>query len=164
MEQRLRAWGYEPVIAVCGNSAWAVLQQPDAPSIALLDWLMPGMDGPAIVRNLRAARTEPHTWVFLVTGRTERAHLLEGLAAGADDYLTKPFDDAELEVRLRNAARVVSLQRDLVAARELLRRQAGTDPLTSIANRGAAHEALVREVSRSRRERTPISVLLVDLD
>src|SRR5689334_2420551 len=96
VEERVREWGYEPVIAEDGSAAWEILQRPDAPSIAILDWMMPGLDGPSICRLLRARGGEPYTWVLLLSGRDRQDDLLEGLRAGADDYLAKSFDDAEL--------------------------------------------------------------------
>ncbi len=164
LAKMIEAWGYEVVAAPNGSDAWAILNQPSAPRLAILDWMMPGMTGPALCRALRDANREPYTYVLLLTARTERQDLIEGMESGADDYVTKPFDADELEVRLRAGRRIVDLQAELVVAREALRDQAMRDPLTCVWNRHAILEALSREMQRSIRDGTPIAVMMADLD
>jgi two-component system, cell cycle response regulator len=165
---RLRAkathWGYEVVLAVDGEEAWHILQQPDAPRLAILDWMMPGLDGPEICKRVRAQAQEPYIYVLLLTGKGERESIVLGLEAGADDYLTKPFDHHELEVRLRTGVRITGLQRQLVEAREALRVLALFDALTGLVNRPAVLDTLWRELARAERAGTPLSVVIVDID
>ncbi len=160
----LTKWGYRPVIACDGNQAWEALQQPDGPQLAILDWMMPGMNGVDICRGVRAAGREPYVYILLLTGRTDSQDLVEGMEAGADDYLTKPFQAHELRVRLRAGRRILDLQQQLLAAREALREQATHDGLTGLLNRGAILETLDKELARASREGHPLSVLMVDLD
>jgi DNA-binding response OmpR family regulator len=93
-----------------GARAWEALRLPDAPRLAILDWIMPGLDGTEICRRLRAAPSSGPIYIILLTGRGLKEDLLAGLEAGADDYVTKPFDHDELRARVRVGARVVDLQ------------------------------------------------------
>ncbi|MCE5310324.1 MAG: diguanylate cyclase [Acidobacteriales bacterium] len=164
LESSLRKWSYETVTACDGIEAWELLQRPDAPRLAVLDWMMPGLTGVEICQRLRREIHNDYTYVLLLTSRSEREDLVEGMDSGADDYIRKPFDNHELEVRLRAGRRIVELQAELVAAREALRVQATTDPLTRIWNRGSITEILEKEIHRARRERSYLGVVLVDLD
>lgn len=167
LERTLSKWGYGVISCKDGNGAWEELQKEDAPRLAILDWMMPGHSGPEIVRMVRARAEEtkaPYTYILLLTSKNERADLIEGLEAGADDYVTKPFDQQELKVRLRAGVRILNLQAELVAAREALREQAMRDALTGLWNRRSILEILVREQSRSRRQREPVGVLMIDID
>jgi diguanylate cyclase (GGDEF)-like protein len=161
---RLVKWGYEVVAVRDGLEAWEVLQQPDAPALAILDWMMPGLDGPELCRRVRAAAREPYLYLVLLTGRGRREDLIFGLEAGADDYVTKPVDAQELEVRVRGGRRIVELQAELLASRQAMWFQATHDVLTGAWNRAAALDALRRELSRARRDAGPCSVMMVDLD
>jgi two-component system cell cycle response regulator len=160
----LDKWGYEVVVAHDGNEAWKALEGPDAPRLAILDWMMPGMDGVEICRRLRASGREPYVYILLLTARTDTEDLVEGIEAGADDYLIKPAKPHELKARLRAGRRILELQEQLVQAREELREQATHDALTGLLNRAAVFDALQTELVRASRERRPISVLMVDLD
>jgi len=164
LEAALRSWGYEVIIAADGDQAWEQLQRPDAPRLAILDWMMPGMSGPEVCRRVRAQDNEHYTYILLVTSRTHKEDLIEGMEAGADDYITKPFDRNELKVRLGPGRRIVELQDALLKAQEALREQATKDGLTNLWNRRAILEILARELARSEREKTPLGVVLGDLD
>jgi diguanylate cyclase (GGDEF)-like protein len=164
LQAALTAWGYEVALAKDGEQAWGALQAPDPPSIALLDWMMPGLDGLEVTRRVRQAGREPYTYVILLTGKDRQEDVVQGLAAGADDYLRKPFDNLELKARIRTGRRIVELHSELIAAREALRQQATTDPLTGLANRRTILETLTRELERCRRSATPCAVVFVDLD
>jgi two-component system, cell cycle response regulator len=164
LQGALHGWGYQVVLAEDGEQAWRALQGPDPPSIALLDWMMPGLDGLEVCRKVRQAGREPYTYVILLTGRDRQEDVVAGLAAGADDYLRKPFDNLELEARIRTGRRIVELQAELIAAREALRQQATTDPLTGLANRRTILETLGRELERCRRSKAACAVVFVDLD
>jgi two-component system, cell cycle response regulator len=160
----LTRWGYRAQIARDGREAWDILQKPDAPQMLILDWMMPGMDGVELCRRVRAAAREPYTYILLLTARSESQDLVDGIEAGADDYLTKPFNSHELRARLRAGIRILELQRQLVLTREALREQATHDGLTGLLNRSSILALLERELSRSQREAQPLSLLVVDLD
>jgi len=120
LQSVLTSWGYEVVVAKGGEEAWQALQAEDHPFLAILDWMMPGLDGPEICRKCRTELASKPIYLILVTGRGNKDDLVRGLEAGADDYVTKPFDSEELLARVRVGARVVELQGNLVArVREL---------------------------------------------
>ncbi len=160
----LGKWGYNPVVARDGLEAWRVLDSDDPPRLAILDWMMPEMDGVEICRRVRAAGREPYIYVVLLTARTEAKDLIMGMEAGADDYLRKPFAAEELRVRMRAGRRILHLQEQLMAAREKLREQALHDPLTGIANRGATLDALNNALARAARENNAVALLMCDVD
>ena len=110
LETTLRDWGYEVDAVGDGEAAWRKLQAEDAPQIAILDWVMPGLDGPEVCRRVRGlARPEP-TYLVMLTSKTGKESVVEALDAGADDYVAKPFDREELNARIRVGVRVVGLQ------------------------------------------------------
>jgi diguanylate cyclase (GGDEF)-like protein len=164
LEETLRGWGYEVSAVSDGAEAWEVLNSENPPTLAILDWMMPGFTGPELCRMVRAKSREPYTYILLLTSRSERGDMVAGMDAGADDYVTKPFDRHELQVRLRAGTRIVDLQEQLLATREALRVQATRDYLTQIWNRSAIFEILERELARSEREGTPVGVVVADLD
>src|SRR5215475_9536516 len=164
LKSMLTRWGYQAVIARSGTEAWRILESENAPRLAVLDWMMPGMDGVEICRRIRSANREPYIYILLLTARTESEDLIEGMDAGADDYLTKPFNAHELRVRLHAGRRILDLQEELLKAREALREQATHDGLTGLLNRSSILEALQKELARAGREPQPVSLLMVDLD
>jgi len=164
LRSMLTKWGYDARIVPNGLEAWDAMQAADAPRLVVLDWMMPYMDGVEVCRRIRTAAREPYVYVLLLTARTESQDLVEGMEAGADDYLTKPFNAQELRVRLRAGRRILDLQRQLMEAREALRVQATHDALTGLFNRGRVLEILASEIARSERELRPLAVLMVDLD
>ena len=164
LEATLRKWGYEVVVACDGVEALEILQQDNAPTLAILDWMMPGMTGLEVCRRIRQRAREPYTYMLLLTSKSQKEDLIEGMEAGADDYITKPFDQHELQVRLRAGTRLVDLQAELLSAREALREQATKDSLTHLWNRSSILDHMARELSRSTRERGPVGVVMVDLD
>jgi PleD family two-component response regulator len=156
LEATLRKWGYEVTVACDGAEALETLQQEDAPALAILDWMMPGMTGLEVCRRLRQRSREPYTYILLLTSKSQKEDLIEGMEAGADDYIIKPFDQHELQVRLRAGTRLVDLQAELLSAREALREQATKDSLTHLWNRSSILDHLARELSRSAREKGPV--------
>ncbi len=160
----LRRWGYEVVVAEDGTQAYEVLARPDAPRMAILDWVMPGMTGPEVCRRIRETHREPYTYILLLTSKATKTETIEGLDAGADDYLTKPFDEHELQVRLRAGKRIVDLQADLLKAQEELRERANKDLLTLLPNRSAINTALAGEIARCHRDHRSVGVILLDID
>lgn len=164
LEAFLVKWGFEVVVASEGGAAWDILQRNDAPRFAILDWMMPGKDGIEICRNLRQRKGRPYTYILLLTARGRKQDIVEGLEAGADDYVTKPFDPYELRARLRAGRRIVELQEQLLQAREALRDQASRDPLTGVWNHGAILTILRKEVARAARTHGPLAVVMIDVD
>ena len=164
VEVLLVKWGYQVVAAEDGDSAWAELEAPEAPRIALLDWMMPGRNGVDVCRDLRRQRPEPYTYILLLTAKDAKESVVEGLESGADDYLTKPFNPQELKARIRVGMRILDLEDKLVQAREVMRNKAMHDTLTGVLNRGAILEMMDREVWRSRREGVSLGILIADLD
>jgi len=161
----LRSWQFEVKVAETGLEAWRVLSQPEAPKLVLLDWVMPDLDGIELCRRIRkVGATSQYVYVILLTSKEGRQNMLEAMEAGADDYLVKPFDESELKARLMVGKRILSLQEELVAARESMRHAATHDSLTGLLNRGEIFELLERELERARRERQKVSVVLADID
>jgi diguanylate cyclase (GGDEF)-like protein len=163
LEVVLTQWGYDVTVACDGLEAWRELQD-NAPELAILDWVMPGMEGPQICEAFRRRQHGKYVYILLLTAKTNKKDTIRGLEAGADDCLLKPFDPLELQARLIAGRRILELQEELIAARELLRHQATRDAMTGAWNRRGIMEGLERELSRSRREGKPLAVLLADLD
>ena|SRR2546421_2738874 len=113
LQATIEKFGYEVVVAAQGAEAWAALQHDDAPSLAILDWMMPELDGIEVCRRVREIPTSTPPYLILLTAKTERGDVVAGLDAGANDYLTKPFDRAELRARVQVGAQVLELQRKL---------------------------------------------------
>ena len=166
LDATLRKWGYDVVAVSDGLEAWNILNGPDPPRLAILDWVMPGLTGPEVCRRVRehAKDSSAYTYVLLLTSKSMKEDLIEGMESGADDYITKPFDQHELKVRLRAGTRIIDLQRELVSTQEELREQATKDFLTGIWNRSSVLDILYRELARGSREDRPVGVVLADLD
>ncbi|MFP4139923.1 MAG: diguanylate cyclase [Phycisphaerae bacterium] len=165
LQGTLTRWGYDVLVARDGQEAWDLFcSDEDPPRLAILDWMMPSMDGPEVCRRIRKEGREEYTYIVLLTAKNRKENLIEGLDAGADDYITKPFDSDELEVRVRAARRIIDLQSKLLNAQKALRKQATHDPLTELFNRGAILDVLSKELSRVQREQKSISVMLADID
>src|SRR6476660_5854864 len=164
LKNMLSKWGYEVVLAANGQDAWELLQRSPAPNLAILDWMMPGLDGVEVCRRIRAVAQQRYVYVLLLTAKTEQKDLVEGMDAGADDYITKPFNTHELRVRLRSGRRILELQEQLLQAQDALREQATHDGLTGLWNRISILYILQKEAARAAREATPLAVLMADLD
>ena len=164
LRKSLERWGYEVVMAEDGAAAWDILEKPDAPPMAILDWVMPHMTGPEVCRKVRETRREPYTYILLLTSKNSKDETIEGLEAGADDYIVKPFDQQELSVRLRAGKRIIDLQLSLMEAREELREKANKDLLTKLPNRSAIMTTLETEIARSHRDRRTVGIVILDID
>lgn len=164
LKSALVHWGYDVVTAENGAQAWEILAEADAPPMAILDWVMPQMTGPEVCRRVRETHREPYTYILLLTSKNTKDETVEGLEAGADDYVVKPFDRHELQVRLRAGKRIIDLQFDLLRAREELRERANKDLLTMLPNRSAISAALEQELARCHRDRRTVGVILLDVD
>jgi len=157
-------WGFEPATAYEGLGALRILREPQPPKLAMLDWVMPGASGVEICQAIRAEPNRPYTYFILVTGRDKRTELVEGLSAGADEFLLKPVDPDELHARLLTGKRVLDLQSQLLDTMERLKKQATHDGLTGIWNRSAVWEHLEREMARALRQNQPLAVVMSDID
>jgi sigma-B regulation protein RsbU (phosphoserine phosphatase) len=113
LEATLIKWGYEVTVACDGVAAWELLQSDDPPSLAILDWMMPGLDGLQICRKIRDIPTTTPPYLILLTAKGRREDIVTGLQAGADDYVTKPFDREELHARVQVGMRIIELQHSL---------------------------------------------------
>jgi two-component system, cell cycle response regulator len=161
----LSDWGFDLVVAKDGLEAWSVLQTPDTPKLVLLDWVLPGIDGLELCRRIRSMQTDGrYIYVVLLTAKNQKEHLIQTLEAGADDYLAKPFDPAELRLRLLAGKRLLDLHEELFATRESLRSAAIHDALTGLLNRAEIIRCLEKELNCTRRGHTAVAVMLVDVD
>jgi two-component system, cell cycle response regulator len=164
LEVFLTRWGYQVAVAASGIEALDLLEQIDAPRLAVLDWMMPGMEGVQVCRKIRERKDRPYTYILLLSARAQKEDLLLGLESGADDYLTKPFDAQELRARLHVGQRILQLQDGLMVAGAELLFRATHDSLTGIANRDVVLDALRREHSRQAREGGSFCIVLLDVD
>jgi diguanylate cyclase (GGDEF)-like protein len=164
MERTLQKSGYDVITVENGRQAAEELTKIDGPRLALVDWMMPELDGPSVCREVRSRHNDSYVYVLLLTSRQSTEDIVMGLEAGADDYLTKPCHPAELKARLHTGRRILELEDKLVEAREEMRFKATHDALTSLWDRGAIFSLLRSELSRSSRENNPVSVLLCDID
>ena len=161
----LRSWEFDFTVAETGAEAWRVLEQPQAPKLVLLDWVLPDLEGIELCQRIRQVGATGHyVYVILLTSKEGRQNMLDAMHAGVDDYLAKPFDASELKARLLVGKRILNLQDELVAARESMRHAATHDSLTGLLNRGEIFGMLERELERARRERNSLSVILGDID
>ena len=170
LRRSIEQLGHECLVAVDGDVAWALFQQHEV-DVVVSDWMMPGLDGPELCRRVRAHPRQTYTYFILLTALDGKEFLLAGLEAGADDYLTKPFDRDELRARLQTAARVTTLQRQLAEKTVELERlnvalaeSARKDPLTGLGNRLQLHEDLYRLQRWLERYGRGYGVALCDVD
>jgi len=161
--RQLTRAGYDVEAVSNGTEALATLARRFFPML-LTDWDMPGLNGVALCKAVRAMTLEGYVYIVLLTARQGKAHVIEGLAAGADDYLTKPPDDGELRARLNTGLRILQLEQSLRAANRRIQLLSITDALTGTYNRHYLMEQLPQEIERSRRYRHPLSVVLCDVD
>jgi diguanylate cyclase (GGDEF)-like protein len=169
LEDKLASWGYDVLSARDGAEAWEMLledaDRPKKPGeesirVAVIDWEMPRMDGVELCRKIRStslSKEKSYIYVILLTGRNHQDDIITGLSAGADDYITKPYNHMELEVRLLNGQRIIQLEDSRIET-------ANTDSLTRLWNRNKILEFLDEELERGRREAAPTGVIWVDID
>ena len=164
LNSHLKKWGHEVLACSDGRLAYEKLCADNAPKLAILDWMMPGLDGVDITRKIRTLGVQHYVYIILLTSKNGRDDVIEGLEAGADDYIKKPFDPNELKVRVRAGVRLVQLQEELLATLEMSEFRASHDPLTRLWNRGAIFDILNRELARSKREMGSTGLLMMDID
>jgi two-component system cell cycle response regulator len=164
LEKMLSRAGYQVTCVENGRLAVEQLRQPNGPRLALLDWVMPVLDGPEVCREVRRLHEQAYVYMVLLTSKQSKEDIVTGLESGADDYLTKPFNAEELKARLRSGERILRLEDTLIEARDQMRYKATHDALTSIWNRGVILDLLSRELVRAQREGSSTVVLLGDVD
>jgi diguanylate cyclase (GGDEF)-like protein len=169
LTRALSSWGYEVIAVSNGEEAWEALSREKI-RMLVTDWEMPLLEGPELCRRLREG-SMAYVYALLLTTHKDPARLVEGLDAGADDFVSKPFNPAELRARLGVGRRVLGLQDDLAAkfdelerANAQLARIAGTDPLMNIGNRRSFEEAITLTSERVAREKSSYGVLMIDVD
>ncbi len=160
----LEKLGYKVSAVADGDAAWEEFKQEDPPRIAVLDWMMPGLSGLELCKKVREKGDEEYTYIILLTSNSAQEDIVEGLKTGADDYIVKPYNRQELEVRVKAGARIIGLQSELLEAKEMIRVQSRTDALTRVPNRRALFEHLDAELNRAEREKKSISIAMLDID
>lgn len=163
LSQAVAALGHECQTATDGADAWT-RYGAWLPDVLITDWMMPGLDGIELTKRVRSSRASGYTYVMVATTMSDRDHVLEGMEAGADDYLTKPIDLFDLETRLIAALRVTSLHAELARYREELTRLASVDPLTGLRNRQSLDDDLVTLHAASARHGRRYSLAMCDVD
>ncbi|MBV9210398.1 MAG: diguanylate cyclase [Acidobacteria bacterium] len=178
LKMTLESWGHEVIEACDGAIAWQLLQSSDAPRLAILDRTMPEMDGIAVCRKAREQQSATPVYIILLTAKSSRQDIVEGLEAGADDYVIKPFDRDELHARVEVGIRIVELQRSLAhrveqleqalselkLAQETLRNLSLTDDLTGLYNRRGFFTLAAQHLKAARRANHTASLIYTDMD
>ncbi len=159
-----RKWGYEPVAVEDGEAAWQVMQGDCPPRLVLLDWEMPKLNGLGLCRRIREHKSSDPPYLILLTARSGTDDIVTGLECGANDYIPKPFENAELQARLQVGRRMLDLQEKLNRAKESMAFQANHDALTGLINRRAVMEAMDREMARTKRNLQPLYIGMCDVD
>jgi two-component system cell cycle response regulator len=164
LQASLTKWGYDVFVTKDGLEALELLRSPDAPRLAILDWMMSRMDGPEVIRKLRKDQAGTYVYAILLTAKDRKEDVIKGLEMGADDYLVKPFDWLELKARVAAGRRILELQDELLQAHKALSHQATHDMLTQTLNRAGILEALDKELNRAGREKRPLAIIMADVD
>ena len=163
VELTLHEKQYSLVFAESGREALDLFAE-HRPALVIVDWIMPDLTGLEICQHIRSRPQASYTYIILLTGKSEKESVVEGLAAGADDYLTKPFHHEELIARVGVGLRIIGLQREIEAKNLLLKELALTDALTSLPNRRAIEDWATRQLSGAARYGFSFWVALADLD
>jgi diguanylate cyclase (GGDEF)-like protein len=178
LKMTLESWGHEVIEACDGAAAWQLLQDEDAPKLAILDRAMPEMDGITVCRQVRQHQSATPVYLILLTAKSSKQDIVVGFEAGADDYVTKPFDRDELHARVEVGIRIVDLQRSLAQrvaeleqalgelkqAQETLRNLSLTDDLTELYNRRGFFTLAAQHLKAARRTNKKASLIYTDMD
>lgn len=160
LQKKIKDWGYEVVLAKDGKEAWSALQS-EGIKLAVVDWMMPEISGIQLCKKIREnnhqGEDQDYTYIILLTAKDEQEDLIKGFSAGADDYITKPFNHLELKARLKTGKRIIDLQKQL-------QEQASHDGLTGLWNRKGMFHILAKEINRSQRDDLPLAAIMIDID
>ena len=159
----LSAIGYEVVEAEDGQIAWDLFQR-EPYQMVITDWMMPNLDGPTLIQNIRSSGQKSYTYIIMLTAIYDKPKVVMGLESGADEYLTKPFDSEELIARVASGERILKLEEQLTQAHHQMEILAMHDGLTGLLNRRAIEEHAENELDLARRKNYPFSVILLDID
>jgi diguanylate cyclase (GGDEF)-like protein len=163
LENNLTNWGYQAILAKSGEEAWDALRDADL-RMAILDWMMPGMDGIEICQKIRRRKKYKYTYIILLSAKDRKQDIIAGLSSGADDYMTKPVNFLELKARLQTGRRIVDLEDKLLLVQNQLKDIASRDSLTKLWNRNEIARFLREELERGQREQKPVGVIMLDID
>lgn len=163
VEHILSPEGYSLLLASDGAEA-ARIYEERSPCMVITDWMLPDFSGFDLCRRIRSDASRPYTYIIVMTSNTEKNNLVKGLESGADDYLTKPFDQREMLARVGVGRRIVELNRELAAKSKELEEAARTDSLTKLPNRRAIEEWAARQLRGAARHGFPLWVVLGDID
>ncbi len=163
LEASLRQMGHDVTAAADGQTAWEILER-EGIRLVIADWMMPGKTGLELLEAIRSRGERTYVYVILLTARGEKKDIVGGLAAGADDYVIKPFERGELMFRIRAGERIIRLEEELEARNEMLHRLALTDGLTELANRRALDDTLRHLHEQARRYHRALGVAMIDID
>ena len=163
LEKTLVDWKYSVYKASDGEKAWQLLQKHKF-RIVILDWMMPELNGIDLCKKIRKSGNDRYTYIILLTSRDDSTDVIEGLMAGADDYIIKPFNPQELKARLQTGRRIIRLETELLITQKRLHNMATKDSLTKILNREAILQILDEEHARSDRENSSYSTIMIDID
>ncbi|HET9177319.1 MAG TPA: diguanylate cyclase [Terriglobia bacterium] len=164
LEILLNKWGYEVSVAADGQEAWRHLQGAASPRIAILDWMMPEMDGVEVCRKIREDKSRRPVYVLLLTAKQATEDANGRYESVADDYLPKPYAAHELKARLRAGKRILELEDQLREAGEALQVETTRDTLTGLWSRSSILEILHREIHRGGRQNSSLTLLMIDID
>jgi two-component system cell cycle response regulator len=160
LQKNIGGWGYDVVVAQDGEKAWKAYKDENI-RLAVLDWMMPKINGLDLCRKIREnghqEENKEYTYVILLTAKDQQKDLIKGFSAGADDYITKPFNHHELKARLKTGKRIIDLQRQI-------EEQADRDGLTGLWNRKRMFKLLEKEINRAKRENHPLATIMIDVD
>jgi two-component system chemotaxis response regulator CheY len=155
--------GYDVALAEHGQQALDVWKR-DSIRMVITDWMMPVVDGPELIRRIRAESAPGYTYIIMLTAKESKGDVIYGLEAGADDYLTKPFNVGELRARVQIGERILNLENRLNVTVRQMEELATLDPLTGLLNRRALYHHAEAELARSRRDKLPVSLMMLDID
>jgi len=164
LENLSRKWGFEPVTVEDGMAAWEEFEKEDSPRLLLIDWEMPRLTGLALCQRIRRKVDSNPVYIILLTSRNKTIDIVTGLEMGANDYVTKPFNNVELQARVQVGKRMLTLQQELNEAKEKLAFQASHDVLSGLLNRRAVMESLENEMARATRQQQTLCVAMCDID
>lgn len=159
LEKNIEDWGYNVVTAKNGEEAWSAIKK-EGIRLAVLDWVMPGIDGVEICRKIRREykkEKSKYIYIILLTGKDQHKDIIAGLTGGADDYMTKPFNFSELKARIQNGMRIIELENDRI-------KLSCHDILTRLWNKNKIIEILDKELNRGKREYQPTGIIKLDID